>query len=370
MSTEFSGPASDLWAGRPAETRGDDTARAESEPGGGGDFDLTTVSTTHAVFHRQGQAFRLDGLEPGTRYQARGHDFETLARPGGQLLCRVATVNDLHLGETECGRHSALDIGPVLRTEPGDVPYPTLMARAAAAEMAAIAPDAVVAKGDLTDAGAPGDLAAFLDAMAPVSHRLHWMAGNHDRAPGGRVEGPHVCEVALEGVTLALVDTSVDALAGGRLDGHQLDWLDELGARADRPVLIMGHHQPWDPNECGPEVPYSGMDQTSSIALAEGFGRRDRLVAYLCGHTHRNRVRRLESAGGAAWIEVGSTKDFPGGWAEYQVYEGGILQIFHRTSDPAALAWSERTRGMFAGMFGAYSFGSLSDRCLSLNRTA
>ena len=42
--------------------------------------------------------------------------------------------------------------------------------------------------------------------------------------------------------------------------------------------------------------------------------------------------------------EVGSTKDHPGTWAGYLVYEGGIVQTVRRIMDPTALAWTERAR--------------------------
>ena len=60
----------------------------------------------------------------------------TLAQPAGRLLATIATANDVHFGETECGRTGdpATDaIGPILRTEPGDPPYPLVMNRAVVA---------------------------------------------------------------------------------------------------------------------------------------------------------------------------------------------------------------------------------------------
>ena len=41
---------------------------------------------------------------------------------------------------------------------------------------------------------------------------------------------------------------------------------------------------------------------------------------------------------GVPSIEVGCVKDFPGTWAEYRVYEGGVMQVVHRISIPEALA--------------------------------
>jgi Icc protein len=61
---------------------------------------------------------------------------------------------------------------------------------------------------------------------------------------------------------------------------------------------------------------------------------------------------------------VASVKEFPGCWAEYRVFEGGILQVVRRVSEPAALAWAERTRALYGGTYPGYAFGSLGDRCL------
>jgi Icc protein len=59
-------------------------------------------------------------------------------------------------------------------------------------------------------------------------------------------------------------------------------------------------------------------------------------------------------------------KDYPGAWAEYRVYEGGYTQVTRRVASPEAMAWTEKTRSMFAGLYRDYALGSLSDRCLSV----
>ena len=41
----------------------------------------------------------IDDLLPDHDYEVCGRQVRTLARPGGQLLCRFATVNDVHFGE-------------------------------------------------------------------------------------------------------------------------------------------------------------------------------------------------------------------------------------------------------------------------------
>jgi hypothetical protein len=87
----------------------------------------------------------------------------------------------------------------------------------------------------------------------------------------------------------------------------------------------MGHHQQWVSG--GRHADYFGIDPDASDALTAVMQRRPAIVAYAAGHTHRHRVRYVD--GTIPSIEVGCVKDFPGTWAEYRVYDGGILQVVH-----------------------------------------
>jgi hypothetical protein len=93
------------------------------------------------------------------------------------------------------------------------------------------------------------------------------------------------------------------------------------------------------------------------------------LRGYFAGHTHRNRVRRFSATGDRPFVEVASVKEFPGVWAEYRVYETGVVQAVHRISDPEALRWTDRTRVMYGGTFEAYAMGSMADRCFVIPTT-
>jgi len=142
-----------------------------------------------------------------------------------------------------------------------------------------------------------------------------------------------------------------------------------MAATADRPVLVMGHHQQW---VAGPDKhrspTYFGLHPDASDALDAVAVDHRRIIAYAAGHTHRHRVRRMARSGIAS-IEVGCTKDFPGTWAEYRVHEGGLLQVVHRMSTPAALEWSESCRVLYADFgvdYASYALGELHDRCLPL----
>jgi len=336
--------------------------------------DLTTVADDLLVVHDGVRVLRREGLTPATTYDVEGLSVTTLPRPDGELLCRFATVNDLHFGEVECGRIDDSPEGPIQRALPGEPPYPEVMNRGAVAEIAAIDPVAVVAKGDLTADGQPDELAAFAQLYgATFGDRLHVVRGNHDAYKGQHVyAGDRWIE--LPGVAVALLDTVIPTETNGMLTTAQIEWLDAYAAVSDRPVLVMGHHQQWIADTEGQQTAhdhrsegYFGLKPDPSEALSAVAARRRSIIAYTAGHTHRHRVRHMPC--GVPSIEIGCVKDFPGTWAEYRVYEGGIMQVVHRVSSPAALAWSERCRHLYRDFgvdYETYALGALEDRCCNI----
>jgi 3',5'-cyclic AMP phosphodiesterase CpdA len=279
----------------------------------------------------------------------------------------VVTVNDVHFGETVCGRIDDHPVGPILRVEPGEAPYPETMNRGAVAEIEAVAPDAVLVKGDVTDDGQPEAAAAFLDCYGRFGDRLHVVRGNHDAYHRADLFAGDTC-VDVPGARLLLLDTAIPGQPTGRLTGAQLAWVDRLAAEAsDRPVLLFGHHQSWVGGHR--DAVYFGMHPDASDALARTMAPHPNVLGYFAGHTHRHRVRRRADVPGAVFVEVGCVKDFPGTWAEYRVYEGGILQVVHRISSPGALGWSDRCRHLYRDFgvdYQSYALGTLGDRCFAL----
>jgi predicted phosphodiesterase len=256
------------------------------------------------------------------------------------------------------------EVGPVFRTAPGDEPYPEIMNRAAIEEMLAIDPAAVVVKGDLTSMGTEPEYAAFRAAYEPAfGDRLTVVRGNHESYNHSRVASDPHQSVSLPGVALAVLDTSVDGEVAGTVTAAQLDWLDTLATEADRPVLVFGHHHLGDRASSEKADHTFGIDLGASEALLALVARRPAVRGYFAGHTHRNRVRHFPASGDVPWVEVACVKDYPGAWAEYRVHEDGIVQIHHRTSSPEAMAWTEQTRHMYAGLYRDYAFGTLADRC-------
>ena len=290
-------------------------------------WDLTTVADDEVVFHLHspdklkseesstwpGPGYEvITGLEPGTPVERHGIETRTLGRPPGELLCRFATVNDVHFGETECGKVGDLadaighlsvagmlvgselemadrlqdlveQLGPIVvnASPEGATPYPELMSRAAVAEISAIDPSAVVAKGDLTASGLVGEYDAFLQCyLGAFDDRLLHVRGNHDAFSGRRFASEPCQELALPGVILAVLDTVIEGRDSGQVRDEQLEWLDELAGRADRPVLVFGHHHPWKP----------GSTRRAADLLRDQPGRLRRARR---GHLEASRHRRV-----------------------------------------------------------------------------
>jgi Icc protein len=335
-------------------------------------MELTTVADDEAVVHDGMDVRVYDGLEPDTAYEYDGFAFRTLPHPGGELLCRFATVNDVHFGEVECGIIEGSDIGPTFRTEPGDDPYPEVMNRGAIAEMQEQDFAAVLVKGDLTSNGTVAEYDRFRSFYEPAfGDRLHVVRGNHESYNHATYAMDVPVTVELPGVTVVIIDTSIDGSPTGQVDAETRAYVAEVAsstAVADpgRSVLLFGHHHIWNPESTERPDHYFGVHPDDSELFVELVGEHQNIRGYFAGHTHRNRVRRFSVSRDVPWVEVASVKEFPGAWAEYRVFEGGVLQIMRRISSAECLAWTEKTRQMYAGLYFDYSFGLLSDRCFAM----
>lgn len=323
------------------------------------------MADDEVVVFRGATSVRASDLHPDTAVTVDGVEVRTLPRRG-EMLARVVTANDVHFGETVCGHIDGAD-WETFSVGPGDDPFPETMNAAVVADMASFAPDAVVVKGDVTSNGTDEEVDRFLEVYGGAfGDRLSWVRGNHESYHCQQRGAWPMQERELDGVTLAILDTSRDERINGHLDADQLDWLDELGSRTDRPVLVFGHHPVWNPAEERRHDGVFGLVPDDTEALAAVFGRRRRLLGYFAGHTHRNKRVALPDLGDVPFVEVGTVKDFPGSWAEYRVYDGLVLQVHRRVTDPTALEWSERTRHMFAGTYERYALGELADRCFAI----
>ena len=343
---------------------------------------------------------RLDGLEPDTDYrieiEVEGADpperdayfpetARTLPAPRGARTASFATLNDLHFGEMRFGGQLTDDFEygdeapghPVVRGEDTEVPYWKAMNEDAIAEINAAGVDAAFIKGDIADRGLPEQFDAAAAAFARFAMPHHAFLGNHDyygRHAGheavdgyallGQPEAPRTVE--LGGWRLVLLETALPGEHHGHFDGDRMDWLaatlDET-RETGQPTLLLMHHQPVPPEHRDSYPNSIGLDPEHSLRVFDLVGSQPQVRGVLIGHTHRNRVRRYRASGAVPFVEVQCTKDYPGGWAHYELYEdGSFRQEVRRTATPRALEHSTRCRQCFRGAYRLFALGRLAER--------
>ncbi len=288
----------------------------------------------------------------------------TLLRPPGELLCKFATVNDLHLGELTAGLIEGISEIKGMSSSNEEMPYTKLMSKQAVEEISQINPAVVLAKGDLTSSASDSEFNEFMNLYKTAfQDRLYFTMGNHD----AKLEANFSCEsvqcIDISGLRILLIDTSIKERYNGQISNANLDAISDLSQQSKTPVLIFGHHNIWNPSSRVRPESYFGVNPTDSEKFVTLMADIDNIKGYFAGHTHRNRVRRFESTDDKPYVEVAALKDFPGSWAEYRVYEGGVLQIHRRLSSEACLSWSDRCRNLYGGRYAQYSFGEIEDRC-------
>jgi hypothetical protein len=350
------------WRGLPAGTQvlaGDDTATVTDEGPG--------AAALGGLPHETEVSVRI---RPPGRAEVVAARARTLAPPPGELLTRLATVSDLHIGERRFGLTGRIR-DPAA---PGSVEtYALRCARAAVAEAVAWGAKTLVAKGDLTWSGRTGQWTAAADLLGSAGVPAHALLGNHDVGRRG-IDGRRVLRAAgvdapveptavdLPGLRVVLVDSTIPRHHQGRLlPTHRGATLD-LAAAAPKEagVLVMMHHD-LQRRERATHYP-PGIPASEADPFLDALAAVRPASMITTGHTHRHRLRRH---GPLLLTEVGATMHWPGTWAGYAVHEGGIRQVVRRVAAPEAIAWTDRTRWALLGIWGLYSPGPLSHRCFT-----
>ena len=369
-----------------------DRTTVVDQPGGPGSLDLDGLAadTLHTVV--------VDAPGYGGPRTLSAH---TMKRPPGELLARIATVNDLHLGATRWGFFKTMiEIDPAtdpdhntVRPEalrelarspeavpkPGHPPHNWRLPHAwrcafgAVENASAWGAQLLVLKGDLAQhetATGFEHVGALVDAFPELP--MVAIPGNHDVDHGGDLLPDYLGRRKVDMVKgvrhhdlpgLRVIVANSTVVRSGRGTVHSVaSPIVECARESDRPILLLMHQQLQATRL--PRYWPIGVPAPESTALLNQLDQLPQPVVISSGHTHRNRIRRH---GSVTLTEVASTKDWPGVWAGYQVFEGGLIQTVRRTSDRSVLAWQEYSRRAVTGLWAHWSPGHLEDRCLAVD---
>jgi len=210
----------------------------------------------------------------------------------------IAQISDLHIRIPDPQRPVAVETTEFL---------PPLLA---AVNRVQPRPDCVLATGDLTDAGRPGEYAHLRAALQALDMPCYLIPGNHDdRAnlaaafpdhdylrQGLRQtlhSNPPFIQYTLEQYPIRIIalDTVVPQKPHGELCAKRLDWLsDRLAEQPERPTVIIMHHPPFT----------TGLQSMDAMGLLTGKAELEAIVRrhpnverVLCGHLHRTIFRRF-----------------------------------------------------------------------------
>jgi 3',5'-cyclic AMP phosphodiesterase CpdA len=309
----------------------------------------------------------------------------TLPAPRARRTASFATLNDLHFGEPRFGGQLTADHDygdeapgfPLIRATDTEEPYWRFMNEDAVAEIGGARVDAVFVKGDIADRGLPEQFGWARETFGRLRVPCHAFLGNHDyygrHAGAGEVDGyallgqaPAPRCVELGGWRLVLLETAEPGDHHGVFGEDRLAWLARVLAETREPAtptLLLMHHQPVPPEHRESYPNSIGMVPEHSLPFFDLVGANPQVKGVLIGHTHRNRVRRYRASRTVPFVEVNCTKDYPGGWGHYALYEdGSFRQEVRRTASDRALAHSTRCRDCFRGMYRHFALGSLSER--------
>jgi 3',5'-cyclic AMP phosphodiesterase CpdA len=187
----------------------------------------------------------------------------------------IAQITDLHIRPGEEGKRNDRRLAQVVD------------------RLLDIAPDLVIATGDLTDHGDAPSYRRLRALLAPLPMPVLLAPGNHDLRdpmlavfPDTPVHDGHIHYAWDAGVRrIILLDTLEEGAPGGHFGPGQAQWLDaQLAAAPDRPTLIALHHPPVDSG-------IAWLDAQSPRGWAAGLEavalRHPQIQGFLCGHIHR-----------------------------------------------------------------------------------
>lgn len=336
----------------------------------------------------------LDGLAPGSLHTysvstngvpelpslTNPGTFTTLTPPPGKHLFRFAVMSDLHVGEGCAGTITSTPLGsfPPCFSAPD---YAEKMDAAQIGEIKAAGIDVTLIGGDVTSEARPAETAKAKELLERLPGTVVVARGNHDRVHAENACPDHDCfrqafypgrtsartysSVSRHGYRFIALDSVMGGSTGDLRDADQNAWLArELAAHKSQPTFLVFHH---------PVSVYSDVVQAEPVIFGvppyqggteflETVARNPQIVGVLQAHTHRN-FNSYGNNDTTPFIENGSSKEYPGGYSVFDVYEGGYTRSYVRPSSCAfCREWTQTTSGEIFGLAPMYTLGAVGTR--------
>src|SRR3954452_12971992 len=347
----------------------------------------------------------MRALSPGTSYayqllsagsleppvNANPGSFTTLTPPPGRHLFDFAVLNDTHVGEGCAG--TAFNEPLMGSSVPPCFSAPDYAARmdeAMVGEIAAKDIPLTIVNGDVTAEARPDEVAKATAIFGRLPGTVLIGRGNHDRVhtdaahascapdddcfrtafhpdrPPGRIYG----STDFDGYHFVMLDSVNGPSTGDLTDAAQNAWMvKDLADHRDRPTLIFFHHPASEYAETFQDEPviFGVPPQNGGTEFLDLVAANPQIVGVLQAHTHRNFDTYAVKAGNRTpFIENGTSKEYPGGYSVFSVYDGGYTRSYFRPRDCAfCREWTQTTRGEYFGLAQHYLLGSLGTRNFS-----
>ena len=195
---------------------------------------------------------------------------------------RIAQISDLHIKTPDRLAYGRVDTAKALE------------ACIAVLNAFTPRPDFVVISGDLVDTPSREEYEHLAQLLRSLELPFAGIPGNHDSRDMMRAaypdaayafpSGPLNQRIAVAGLDLLLLDSSVPGKPHGELEAATLRWLDEALAQSpDRPAIVFLHHPPflagiWHMDR---------QNLRNAAELADVVGRHPRVRHIATGHIHR-----------------------------------------------------------------------------------
>ncbi len=217
----------------------------------------------------------------------------------------------------------------------------------------AVAPEAVLATGDLVNSGPQPEYEALVSLFSELALPVLPIPGNHDDRDRLRAAFPQTpwadadhasWATTVGGLDIIGLDSIIPGKAGAEIDQPRAEWLASAIDAANGPVLLTLHHPPFRSGiEWMDASGFLGLDLLNDV-LEQHSG----VCRILCGHLHRPITSAI--AGIPAQVGISTVQhiglDFRSDASVTLINDppGFTLHQFDLQADPSGATWSSHIR--------------------------